>query len=284
MSISERLYQYALLMRLHRRIGIYLLLWPTLWAVWISASGYPCITNITIFSLGVILMRSAGCVINDYADRHFDPHVHRTQDRPLANGQVNEREALVLFTVLCLLAFWLVSQMNWFTITLSLVAVLLAITYPFMKRYTHLPQIYLGMAFGWAIPMAFAAQMNEIPLIGWVLYLANITWIVAYDTLYAMVDREDDLKIGVKSTAILFGKTDKLIVGILHLITLLLLLWIGQEIRLGQLYYVGLVSAAGLAIYQQWLIKNRIPEHCFHAFLNNHWFGLVILLGIIGGY
>lgn len=284
MSISERLYQYALLMRLHRPIGIYLLLWPTLWAVWISASGYPCITNITIFSLGVILMRSAGCVINDYADRHFDPHVHRTQDRPLANGQVSEREALVLFTVLCLLAFWLVSRMNWFTIALSLVAILLAITYPFMKRYTHLPQIYLGMAFGWAIPMAFAAQMNEIPLIGWVLYLANITWIVAYDTLYAMVDREDDLKIGVKSTAILFGKNDKLIIGILHLITLLLLLWIGQEIRLGQLYYVGLAVAAGLAIYQQWLIKDRVPERCFRAFLNNHWFGLVILLGIIGGY
>ncbi len=284
MSISERLHQYALLMRLHRPIGIYLLLWPTLWAVWISASGYPCITNITIFSLGVLIMRSAGCVINDYADRHFDPHVQRTQDRPLATEKVSEREALGLFAILCLLGFSLVLLMNWFTVLLSLVAVFLAVTYPFMKRYTHLPQVYLGMAFGWAIPMAFAAQMSQIPPIAWILFSANILWTIAYDTLYAMVDREDDLKIGVKSTAILFGSADKLIVGILHLTALLLLIEVGQQIRLGVFFYIGLSAAAGLAIYQQWLIKDRLPERCFQAFLNNHWFGLVILLGIIGGY
>lgn len=284
MFIIERLHQYALLMRLHRPIGIYLLLWPTLWAVWISASGYPCWTNITIFSLGVLIMRSAGCVINDYADRHFDGHVRRTQDRPLATGQVSEREALVLFAILCLMAFGLVLLMNWFTVLLSLVAVFLAITYPFMKRYTYFPQVYLGMAFGWAIPMAFAAQMSQIPLIAWILFIANILWTVAYDTQYAMVDREDDLKIGLKSTAILFGRADKLVIGILHFTMLLLLVWVGEQIRLGTFYYVGLVVAAGLAIYQQWLIKDRVPERCFQAFLNNHWFGLVILFGMIGGY
>ena len=280
----ERLQQYALLMRLHKPIGIYLLLWPTLWALWIAGDGYPNGLVVTVFVLGVILMRSAGCVINDYADRHIDPHVSRTRERPLATGHVSPREAVTLFVLLCLIAFVLVLLMNTLTIMLSFVAVLLAMSYPFMKRYTHLPQVYLGTAFGWAIPMAFAAQTGTVPLLAWELFITNVVWVVAYDTLYAMVDREDDLSIGVKSTAILFGQADKMIVAGLYVTTLLLFLWIGQQIHLGYFYYVGIAIAASLAFYQQWLIKDRQPEKCFQAFLNNHWFGAAIFAGLVAHY
>ncbi len=229
-------------------------------------------------------MRSAGCVINDYADRHFDPHVRRTRDRPLAAGKVSEREALIVFGVLCLLAFILVLFLNPLTIALSIVGVLLAISYPFTKRYTHWPQAYLGIAFGWGIPMAFAAQTGEIPPLAWLLLTVNILWAMAYDTLYAMVDREDDIQIGVKSTAILFGKADKMIVATLHFLVLLLLFLIGAQLQLTYLYQLGLLGATGLAIYQQWLIQNRDPARCFQAFLNNHWFGASIFAGLVADY
>lgn len=282
--MTERLYQYALLMRLHRPIGIYLLLWPTLWALWIAGDGYPHPLIATVFILGVILMRSAGCVINDYADRHVDPHVQRTKTRPLATGQVSEKEAIVLFMILCILAFGLVLLMNKLTILLSFVAVLLAATYPFTKRYTYWPQAYLGLAFSWAIPMAFAAQTGTISFIAWWLFIINILWTIAYDTLYAMVDKKDDLLIGVKSTAILFGTADKIIIATLQLLVLMLLLWVGQQLQFNLFYYLGLLVAASLAIYQQWLIKQREPAKCFQAFLNNHWFGAAIFIGIVVQY
>jgi len=229
-------------------------------------------------------MRSAGCVINDYADRHIDSKVRRTRDRPLATKTVSEAEALILFTVLCLLSFSLVLLTNLLTILLSVIAVLLATSYPFMKRYTYWPQAHLGLAFSWAIPMTFAAQTGTITSLAWWLLATNIIWTIAYDTLYAMVDREDDLLIGVKSTAILFGRMDKIAVGSFHAIALLLLIWIGQQIQLGMIYYLGLLTASGLAIYQQWLIKTRDPAKCFQAFLNNHWLGACIFLGIAGDY
>ncbi len=280
----KHLHQYALLMRLNRPIGILLLLWPTLYALWIAGNGYPNILVVTVFVIGGVIMRSAGSVINAYADRNIDPHVRRTRERPLAAGRVTEREALTLFVILCLLAFALVLLMNTLTIMLSLVAVLLAATYPFMKRYTYWPQMYLGIAFGWSIPMAFAAQTGKVPSLVWWLFLTNVLWTIAYDTLYAMVDREDDLVIGVKSTAILFGNADKIIVAGLHVAVLLLLVWIGRQINLVSWYYLGLLIAAGLAIYQQWLIKDRDPQKCFQAFLNNNWFGAVIFVGIAAQY
>ncbi|KHD07534.1 4-hydroxybenzoate polyprenyltransferase [Candidatus Thiomargarita nelsonii] len=280
----KQLHQYAQLMRLHRPIGILLLLWPTLWALWIAGSGYPNLLVTSVFVLGVILMRSAGCVINDYADRNIDPHVRRTRERPLAAGRVSEREALILFIILCLLAFGLVLLMNSLTIVLSLVAALLAATYPFMKRYTHWPQVYLGAAFGWSIPMAYAAQTGTVPSLAWWLFITNVLWTVAYDTMYAMADREEDLIIGVKSTAILFGKADKSIIVGLQIAVLLLLYWIGQQIHLGSLYLMGITVAAGLVIYQQWLIKDRKPDQCFQAFLNNNWFGAAIFAGIAAHY
>ncbi len=282
--IFDRLYQYMLLMRLHRPIGIYLLLWPTLWAVWIAGNGHPDLSIILIFSSGVILMRSAGCVINDYADKDFDPHVRRTKDRPLAARRITGRETLILFLLLGLLAFGLVLQLNWFTVQLSVIALLLAAVYPFTKRYTHLPQLFLGAAYSWSIPMAFAAQTAEIPLLAWLVFITNLLWTVAYDTMYAMVDRDDDLKIGVKSTAILFGNADRLIIALLQLIVFILLIIIGIQVGLGQLYYTGLALAALFAIYQQWLIYHRDPARCFQAFLNNHWLGMVVFLGIVADY
>lgn len=283
-SLLARLHQYALLMRLHRPIGIFLLLWPTLWGLWIAGRGQPDLEVTVVFVLGVILMRSAGCIINDFADRHFDLHVRRTRDRPLARQRVSEREALTLFILLCLSAFGLVLLMNTLTILLSVVAVVLASSYPFMKRYTHWPQAYLGITFGWSIPMAFAAQSAQLPLLAWWLLLANILWTIAYDTLYAMVDREDDQCIGVKSTAILFGRADKLWVGSLHAGSLVLLTGIGYQLHLSYLYYLGVLSAAALAIYQQWLIRNREPSRCFQAFLNNHWWGAAIFMGLVLEY
>ncbi len=280
----ERLRQYWYLMRFHRPIGIFLLLWPTLWALWIAGEGSPDPQIVTVFVIGVVLMRAAGCVINDFADRDFDPHVARTRDRPLASGRVKPAEALGLFAVLCALAFVLVAQLNRLTIALSTVAVFLAASYPFMKRFTHLPQAYLGLAFGWAVPMAFAAQLGTIPPLAWWLLLATVLWALSYDTMYAMVDREDDLKIGVKSSAILFGRHDRLIIGIIQLAMLLVMVRVGTLAHLDGWYWSGLAAAAALSIYQQYLIRDRRPQGCFQAFLNNHWLGLVIFLGVLLDY
>ena len=272
---------YVLLMRLHKPIGIYLLLWHTLWAVWIAADGRPAWHIVMIFVLGVVLMRSAGCVINDYADRDIDRHVQRTRDRPLTAGRIQGREALTLFGLLCLLAFGLVLLLNWLTILLSFIAVALAALYPFMKRYTHLPQVFLGAAFAWSIPMAFAAQLGSVPPVAWLLLLITLLWTVAYDTLYAMVDREDDLKIGVKSTAILFGDADQLIVGVLQTLVIVLLIIVALWQDFGWWYLSGVGVMAGTFIYQQWLIRERDKSACFQAFTNNHYSGLVVLIGII---
>jgi 4-hydroxybenzoate polyprenyltransferase len=279
-----RLKEYALLMRLHRPIGILLLLWPTLWGLWFAAEGPPSLRVLLVFVLGVSLMRSAGCVINDYADRGFDPHVERTRDRPIAAGRVAPNEALALFVLLCVTAFGLVLLLNVSTVALSLVGAVLAATYPFLKRYTHLPQFYLGAAFGWGIVMGFAAVTGGVPTLAWVLFVANVFWSVAYDTAYAMVDREDDLRVGVKSTAILFGAHDRLMVGVSHAITLSLLIVAGISAGLGPFYFSSLGIAAGLAIYQQYLIRDRTQDGCFKAFLNNNWFGAAIFVGLMLNY
>jgi len=280
----DRIAQYIRLMRLDKPIGIYLLLWPTLWALWIAGEGRPDLLVLVVFMLGVVLMRSAGCVINDYADRKIDPHVARTCNRPIASGKVAPREALILFGVLCVLAFALVLLMNTLTIYLSFVAVALAALYPFMKRYTHLPQVVLGAAFGWAVPMAFAAQTGEVPRVAWLLFVATVLWTTAYDTMYGMVDRDDDLKIGVKSTAILFGDSDRVVIGVLQLLALGALVLAGQTALLGGYFYFGLALGAGLVLYQQYLIREREPAACFRAFLNNHWFGAAVFSGIVLAY
>lgn len=284
MIATTRLREYALLMRLDRPIGILLLMWPTMWGLWVASHGRPNLLVLVVFVLGVVLMRSAGCVINDYADRDLDPHIERTRNRPLAAKRVSTREAMVLFVVLCLLAFLLVLQLNRLTILLSFAGAFLAASYPFVKRYTHLPQVYLGAAFGWSIPMAFAAQTGEVPAVAWVMFLANMFWAVAYDTAYAMVDRQDDLKVGVKSTAILFGTWDRFMIAQAHLVCLLLLILAGAMAGLGTFYYLGLAVAAGLAVYQQKLIRKREPKFCFRAFLNNNWFGAVIFTGLVINY
>jgi 4-hydroxybenzoate polyprenyltransferase len=281
---ASRLKDYAMLMRLHRPIGILLLAWPTLWALWIAGAGNPGWHVLVVFVLGVVLMRSAGCVINDYADRAFDSHVQRTRDRPIVSGRVNPREALVLFTVLCLMAFALVLTLNRLTILLSFAGAFLAATYPFLKRYTHLPQFYLGAAFGWGIPMAFAAQTGGVPPLAWVLFAANVFWAVAYDTAYAMVDREDDLKVGVKSTAILFGRYDRAMIFLFHIVTLALLAMVGTLAHLGLGYYAGLTVAFGMAVYQQYLIRHRDRDACFRAFLNNNWLGAAVFAGLLWHY
>lgn len=280
LSYSSKLRSYAILMRLHKPIGSLLLLWPTLWSLWLAAKGLPSLKNLVIFTLGVFVMRSAGCVINDFADRKIDGRVKRTQDRPLATGAIAGSEALMLFVFLCLLAFALVLQTNLLTIQLSVGGVLLAFCYPFMKRYTHLPQVVLGAAFAWGIPMAYAAETGEIPSSIWLVYVAVVLWTLVYDTFYAMVDRDDDLKIGVKSTAILFGEQDRFITAMLQVITLYTLFLMGKRFGLGDYYHVGLVAVALLFVYQQWLIRYRARESCFRAFLNNNWVGFVVFLGI----
>jgi len=279
-NVKDRLYQYYLLTRLHRPIGIFLLLWPALWALWIAAEGFPDTMVLVVFVVGVILMRSAGCVINDYADRKFDPHVARTRDRPLASGKVSPREAVGLFVVLCISAFALVLLLNPLTIALSFGAVVFAVFYPFTKRYTQLPQVVLGAAFGWAVPMAFAAQTGSVPQIAWLLFTVTVLWATAYDTMYAMVDREDDLKIGIKSTAILFGEADRVVIGMLQFLVLAGLWRAGHLADLGLFFDLGLLVAAGLALYQQYLIKDRERSKCFQAFLNNNWFGAAVFAGI----
>lgn len=282
--LKDRAYQYALLMRLDKPIGVFLLLWPTVWALWIAGQGQPDMGVTWVFVLGVVLMRSAGCVINDYADRDFDPHVKRTEGRPIAGGKVTPKEALILFAVLCLLAFALVLTMNWLTIALSLAGAVLAAVYPYMKRHTYLPQVFLGLAFGWAVPMAFAAQTGEVPVVAWLLLTATVLWATAYDSMYAMVDREDDIKIGVKSTAILFGDADRVIIGAIQAMLLFTLWLVGSKLELGLFYYLGLAAAAGLAGYQQYLIREREPAQCFKAFLNNNWFGVAVFAGLILHY
>lgn len=282
--LMDRLQQYWLLARFDKPIGILILLWPTLWALWIAGEGRPDPLVLTVFVLGVVLMRAAGCVINDYADKDFDPHVDRCKLRPIAAGKVTPKEALILFVVLCLISFGLVLLMNWYTIALSFIGAFLAASYPFMKRFTHLPQAYLGAAFGFAVPMAFAAQLNHIPLVGWLLYLAVLLWALVYDTMYAMVDIDDDLKIGVKSTAILFGSRVREIIGALQLIILGLLIVVGIMQQLGWPYYAGLIVAAGLSVYQQVLIHHHHKPSCFKAFLNNNWFGLAVFLGLVLDY
>jgi 4-hydroxybenzoate polyprenyltransferase len=276
---------YAHLVRLDRPIGIFLLLWPALWALWIAAEGIPDAQILFVFVAGVVLMRSAGCAINDYADRHIDPHVERTRNRPVAAGMVSPREALWVFVVLSLLAFGLVLLLNRLTLALSLVAIVLAATYPFMKRFHYLPQVHLGAAFGWAIPMAFAAQTGAMPPpVAWLLFIAALLWTTAYDTMYAMADREDDLRIGVKSSAILFGEADRVIIAVLQSLLILTLVLVGTQAGLGWPYYLGVGLATGLGLYQQWLIRGREPQACFQAFLNNNWFGLVIFAGIALDY
>ena len=280
----DRLKQYWLLSRFDRPIGILILLWPALWALWVASDGRPDLGVLTVICLGVVLMRAAGCVINDYADREFDPHVARTKQRPIAAGKVKPKEALWIFVVLCLCAFGLVLTLNIFTILLSFIAAFLAASYPFMKRYTQLPQAYLGIAFGWAIPMSFSAQTNYIPLVAWVMYLAVVLWALVYDTMYAMVDKEDDLKIGVKSTAILFGSYDRHIMAFLQLIIIGLLIIVGQMKYLSWPYYGGILVATGLFVYQQKLIYYRDKSQCFKAFLNNNWFGMVVFIGLLVDY
>jgi 4-hydroxybenzoate polyprenyltransferase len=272
------------LMRLDKPVGIYLLLWPTLWALWIAGEGRPGLGNLLIFVAGVILMRSAGCVINDFADRHIDGRVARTRQRPLASGRVSSREALVLFAVLCGLSFVLVLLTNAATVWLSFGGVALAACYPFMKRYTWYPQVMLGAAFSWGIPMAFMAETGSLPAALWLLYLANLLWTVAYDTYYAMTDRDDDLKIGVKSTAILFGDADRAIIAILQGMALLCLLLAGQRFELGLPYHLGLLAAAACFAWEFHSSRSRNPEACFKAFLHSHWAGLAVFAGIVLDY
>ena len=283
-SWTERLRRYALLIRLNRPIGILLLMWPSLWALWIAGEGQPPWQIVLIFMLGVALMRSAGCAINDFADRHIDGHVARTRERPIALGLVNAGEALAVFVVLSLIAFCLLFFLNWQTMALSVIAVLLAAAYPFMKRYTHLPQVVLGAAFGWAIPMAFMAVTEAMPAVAWVIFAATLLWALIYDTQYAMVDREDDLKIGVKSTAILFGRHDLLIIGVLQILMLLLLVITGVLAGRGWIYYAGLLVGAGFFLFQGVICRDRIPKRCFEAFLNNNHFGMAIFLGLMLDY
>lgn len=283
-TIWQRIRLYSQLIRFEKPIGTYLLLWPTLWALAIAAQGGPDRWILFVFVSGVFLMRSAGCAINDYADRDIDLHIARTKERPLTSGRISAKEALAVFVVLSLIAFALVLTLNRFTILLSIGGVLLAATYPFMKRYHYLPQVHLGAAFGWAIPMAFAAQLDALPKQAWLLYVANIIWATAYDTMYSMADREDDLKVGVKSSAILFGEYDRVIVGLLQFLFILTLILVGRDLEYGSFYYYALFVASLLLIYEQIMINKREPGKCFEAFLHNHWVGAVVFAGIMGHY
>ncbi len=278
------LWPWIQLMRLDRPIGSMLLMWPTLWALWIAADGTPCLKNIVIFVLGVFVMRAAGCVINDFADRNFDGSVERTRGRPLATGALSAKQALGLFVGLLFIALILVLFLNRFTFWLAFGGLGLAILYPFTKRFTNLPQVVLGAAFSWAIPMAFGAETASVPPIAWLLFIINLLWTVAYDTEYAMCDREDDLKIGIKSTAILFGDLDKVIIGILQGLVLAGLVLVGLRLGFGLPWYLGLLGALVLFVHQQWRIRYRERWPCFHAFLNNHWVGACVFVGLFLQY
>ena len=283
-SLRERLTLYERLMRLDKPIGILLLLWPTLWGLWIASQGDPRIVVLIVFVLGTVLMRSAGCVLNDLADREFDAHVKRTRDRPLASGAVSVSEALRLAAFLIALSFLLLLPLNLLTMLLGVPAVFLAASYPYVKRYFAIPQAYLGIAFGFGIPMAFAAETGSVPGLAWLLVLANVFWAMAYDTEYAMVDRDDDLKIGIKTSAITFGRYDVALVMICYAVMLAILTWIGVRLGYGYFYFGGLLVAAQLAFYHYTLIKDRGREGCFQAFLHNNWLGAAIFLGMVADH
>mgnify|MGYP006276853931 CR=1 FL=1 len=283
-EIRRRLSAYARLMRLHRPVGSYLLLWPTLWALWVAGEGRPDVGTVAVFVAGVIVMRAAGCVINDFADRDFDGHVERTRDRPLASGDLGPREALTLFVILLVVAAQLLVFLNRLTVALAFVGAALATAYPFMKRHTYLPQVVLGLAFGWAIPMAFAALTEALPPTAFLMYIATVLLTVVYDTEYAMVDREDDLAIGVKSTAILFGDLDRIAIAILQALCIIALIATGLRAELGWPYYLGIAAAAALFVFQQRLIRDRARADCFRAFLNNSWVGFAVFVGIVLSY
>ena len=272
------------LIRLDKPIGALLLLWPTLWALWIASGGWPGVKPFLIFTLGTFLMRSAGCIVNDFADRNIDGFVERTVSRPLVTGAVSHKEAFGLFLVLISLSFLLVLQTNLLTIELSIFALVLASIYPFLKRYTNLPQLGLGVAFSWGIPMAFAAQKASVPLGAWVLLLANLFWVVVYDTQYAMVDKDDDIKLGLKSTAIIFGKFSRLIIGVLQFFCLGILTLLGTSHDFGMVYQIAIFGAGLFFLYQHFLLSKATRENYFAAFLNNHWVGFFIFLGICGNF
>ncbi len=279
-EVVGQLRNYGKLMRVDKPIGNYLLLWPTLWALWLAGEGNPDQGLFIVFVLGVLVMRAAGCVLNDFADRKIDPYVERTRARPLATGAVRPAEALVLFAALGLIAIGLASMLNSYAQLLAVVAAVLTVVYPFVKRYVSIPQFILGAAFGWAIPMAFAAQTGQTPEVAWLVFGTTMIWAVIYDTFYAMVDREDDRKIGVKSTAILFGEVDLFVIAGLQGVMLLALVFIGYRAELGPWYYASVLIAAGMMAYHLWLARDRQPAGCFQAFLHNHWIGLVVFLGI----
>lgn len=283
-TLHPRAWDFVELMRLDKPVGIYLLLWPTAWALWVAGDGEPGLRLTLIFFAGVILMRSAGCAINDFADRHFDGQVARTKNRPLVTGRMRSWEALVCAAVLVLLAFTLVLQVNLLTVYWSMGALAIASVYPFMKRYTHLPQVVLGAAFAWSVPMAFSALQNKVADEAWLIYVATVLWTIGYDTMYAMVDRDDDLKIGIKSTAILFGDADRIIIGILQALFLVSLAMLASKLALSWTFWLSLLVAAVFFIYQQHLIKNREPANCFKAFKNNHWVGFIVFVGLAGHY
>ncbi|MDP2267228.1 MAG: 4-hydroxybenzoate octaprenyltransferase [Thiobacillus sp.] len=284
MTLTERLSLYEKLMRLDKPVGILLLLWPTLWGQWLAGNGQPNWMILWIFIMGVVLMRSAGCVINDYADRHIDPHVARTRERPLAAGKVSSKEALLLAAGLSLLAFLLILPLNTLVLGLSVIALFLAASYPFTKRFFAIPQAYLGIAFGFGIPMSYAAILGEVPMEAWILLAANTFWAIAYDTQYAMVDREDDLKIGIKTSAITFGRFDLVAIAVGYGLTLALLAWVGLQRNMGMAFYGGLITAAAIAVYHMSLIWSRDPKQCFRAFLHNTWFGAAVFSGIALSY
>ena len=283
--LARRLNEYARLMRLDRPIGTWLLLWPALWALWVAGEGRPEPRALIVFVLGVAVMRAAGCVINDFADRDIDPHVRRTRDRPLAARRVSPSEALALFALLIAIALWLVTRLNTFTVKLAVIGALLTVSYPFVKRFFPMPQLYLGISFGgWSVPMAFAAQTAVLPRVCWLLYIAAVVWAAIYDTIYAMIDREDDLRIGVKSSAILFADMDRFLIGAMQVMMLGALVLAGRSMHFGRWYQGGVLAAALLFAWQQWLIRKREPAGCLRAFLNNQYVGLVVFVGILLEY
>ena len=283
--MQRRIEEYALLARLDRPIGTWLLLWPALWGLWIAGAGRPHPRVLIVFVAGVFVMRAAGCVINDYADRNIDPHVRRTRDRPLAARRVAPREALYLFAVLITVALYLVTRLDFLTIKLAFIGAAMTVSYPFVKRIFPMPQLYLGISFGgWSVPMAFAAESGTVPRVAWVLYIAAVMWAAIYDTMYAMVDREDDLKVGVKSSAILFADMDKLLIGVMQAMMLFALVLAGRSMKFGQWYDAGVIAAGLLFLYQQWLIRKREPAGCLKAFFNNQYVGAVIFVGIMLQY
>lgn len=283
-NLRHQALYYFRLMRFDKPIGILLLLWPTLWALWLATDGFPSLKTLIIFILGVIVMRAAGCIVNDFADRNIDKYVKRTQLRPLTTGAVGTVEAIILFGILCLFALGFTVLLNRFVLELAMVGIVLIVIYPFLKRVTHFPQFWLGLTFSWSIPMAFMAEQGGMSAVAWLLFITAVCWVIAYDTQYAMVDREDDLKVGVKSTAIFFGNYDRLIIALLQGVMLLLFSILGRCLKLNYWFYLGLLVAFGLMIYQQVLIRYRKPENCFAAFRNNNWVGLVIFLGIFLAY